>query len=230
MKKAGNKTAVLLHGLMGHPVEMSLIEHRLKNEGYAVENIGYPSMKEPLERIVEIIEKRFEEENELDTRIDFVTHSMGGIVLRLYHEHYKLPRPGRTVMLAPPNRGSEMVDFLKSLHLENTLGSLFAGFDVGKFLGPAGLELGTDEESVPLKLPPIDFECGVITGIKPALGLVDRVFKGDCDGAVSAERAHVEGVKDYLEVDTDHWAILADRDVHDQIVYFLRNGRFNKEN
>ena len=228
MEEAQRRTAVLLHGLMGHPVEMSLIERRLKNEGYEVENIGYPSMKQPLEKIVELIEKKFEEENEMEGQIDFVTHSMGGIVLRLYHQRYKMPSLGRVVMLAPPNRGSELVDFLKNLHLEKTLGSIFAGFDVGKFLGPAGLELGTDEESVPLRLPPIDFECGVIVGIKPAFGIVEKVFKGDCDGAVSAERAYVEGLTDYLEVDTDHLKILADKSVHDQIVYFLRNGRFKK--
>src|SRR4030067_222274 len=49
------------------------------------------------------------------------------------------PGRGRVVMLPPPNQGSELADLLKRSVLFK------------KFMAPAGLELGTDMDSVPRK-------------------------------------------------------------------------------
>src|SRR5690606_41715943 len=61
-----------------------------------------------------------------------------------------LPELARVVMLAPPNKGSEVVDWLKHA----------PGF--GLINGPAGKELGTDKNSLPNTLGKVDFELGVI--------------------------------------------------------------------
>jgi hypothetical protein len=77
-----------------------------------------------------------------DAVVHFVTHSMGGILLRYYLEDHNLERLGRVVMLAPPNQGSEVVDNLRDV----------PGYK--EILGPAGIQLGTDEDSIPSQLGP----------------------------------------------------------------------------
>ena len=129
-------TVLLLHGLGRSAVSMKYLEKRLKESGYRVENINYPSMMLTIEEIaeqylapvVENVAARGEE-------VHFVTHSMGGIVVRQYLHHYGAEHVGRVVMLAPPNQGSEVVDNWKNV----------PGFKA--LNGPAGMQLGTDPSS-----------------------------------------------------------------------------------
>ena len=44
--------------------------------------------------------------------MNFVTHSMGGIVVRTYLNKYQPDHLGRVVMIAPPNQGAYLADLL----------------------------------------------------------------------------------------------------------------------
>ncbi|MEJ2178749.1 MAG: trimethylamine methyltransferase family protein [Gammaproteobacteria bacterium] len=55
-------------------------------------------------------------------------------------------------MISPPNQGSEVPDVLQEIELFKSL------------LGPAALQLGTGESSIPNSLLPIGGQIGVITG------------------------------------------------------------------
>ena len=93
---------------------MAALQLKLVNYGYQVHNIGYPSTKLSIEDIVVYLYKRLVElKLESSENIYFVTHSMGGIVLRLYAKNHAIPNLKRAVMISPPNRGSELADFLK---------------------------------------------------------------------------------------------------------------------
>ena len=86
--------------------------------------------------------------------MSFVTHSMGGILVRQYLRQHSVPHLHRVVMLGPPNKGSEVVDVLG-----NTPGFHFIN-------GDAGLQLGTGQGSVPNTLGPVDFDLGIIAGTR----------------------------------------------------------------
>ena len=111
------ETAVLLHGLARTPRSMAKIERALEHEGYRVLNLQYPSRKYPIEQLAKIVRDKIASKTENTERIHFVTHSLGGIVVRYMQQHFPIHNIGRVVMLSPPNQGSEIVDKLGQLKL-----------------------------------------------------------------------------------------------------------------
>lgn len=212
-----NECVILLHGLLRSSHSLEKLEKYLSDRGYRVVNLDYPSTKQPIPDLAE---------NILDTavrqcgqttqeKIHFVTHSMGGIVVRYYLKHHNLPQLGRVVMLSPPNGGSELADFLKK-------SPLFKKAQV-----PAGLQLGTGAGSLPLELGPVDFELGIISGNRSFYPLNSALIPGPDDGIVSVERTKVEGMADFLLLPYSHTFIMQKEAVFEQVVHFLREGKFS---
>jgi hypothetical protein len=149
-------------------------------------------------------------------KIHFVTHSMGGIIIRFIQKHDPLPNLGRVVMLNPPNCGSEVADFLDGIWLFESIN------------GPAGKQLGTGENNICRTLGKANFELGIITGDKSINWINSLIIPGDDDGKVSTESAKVEGMTDFLVVHVSHPFIMNDKTVMTECVHFLRNGHFKK--
>ncbi len=206
--------AVLLHGLGRTRWSMYKLA-RILSRGFRVINIGYPSRKYPVERLVEYVGRRIRQYcTDEDAKIHFVTHSLGGIVLRCYLKENPLPNLGRVVMLSPPNQGSELVDAFRG----NVLFRIAAG--------PAGAQLGTEPTSAPNKLGPVDYEVGVITGNGSLNPIFSRLIPGADDGRVSVERSQVEGMADFIIVPQHHSFIMNSSEVIEQVMCFLENAKF----
>jgi triacylglycerol lipase len=189
----------------------------LERQGYAVANVGYPSLREPIEMLARsaIPPAVAALRREGVSAIHFVTHSMGGILLRAFLAAESLPDLGRVVMLSPPNQGSELVDSLRR----------FAWFRL--VFGPAGCQLGTGAGELPARLGPADFSLGIITGDRPAIGLA-HFFPGPSDGKVSVERAQLAGMTDFLVLPCGHSFLMRHRPVQEQVGCFLATGRFGR--
>ena len=212
-----DQCVILLHGLARTSSSMETIEYALLANGYYVINVDYPSREHSIEHLASsVIPDRITTcNNHMAGDIHFVTHSLGGIIVRQFLVENKLANLGRVVMLSPPNQGSEVVDALKNI----------PGFY--QINGPAGMQLGTDENSIPGNLPPVTYEVGVITGNETVNYILSMIIPGVDDGKVSIERAKVEGMTDFLVVGHSHPFIMKSDEVIAQTLAFLRAGQFN---
>jgi pimeloyl-ACP methyl ester carboxylesterase len=193
---------------------MRKLETHLAEAGYTVQNIRYPSRALAPEALVEDLHTQLQRCCADASRIHFVTHSLGGILLRAYLAKHELPRIGRVVMLAPPNHGSEYVDAFGDSRLFRWV------------FGPTGVELGTDLQSLPNRLPPVGFELGVIAGTRGINPLSYFVLPAGSDGTVSLDSARIDGMQDFVAIPSSHSFIMYSDLAVDLTLEFLRSGRF----
>jgi pimeloyl-ACP methyl ester carboxylesterase len=206
----------LVHGLGRTARSLKRIEWTLEGAGYRVINESYPSTRLSVEEaanvwLASLLEDRTPDQS---ARIHFVTHSLGGLVVRQYLADHQLANLDRVVMLAPPNQGSELADRLK-----NNL--LFKFID-----GPAGQQLGTDSTNLPARLGPVAFELGVIAGDRSLNPLFSACLPKPNDGKISVQSTAVEGMREQLVIHGTHTWMMWRGDVARAVVRFLEEGAF----
>lgn len=209
---------VLLHGLARSAASMKNLSKELQAAGYSVCNIAYPSRKHSVEVltrdfVIPEITRCFPDQNE---KINFVTHSMGGIIVRQLAATGDFPNMGRVVMISPPNQGSEVVDALDRFWLFRNIG------------GPAGETLGTGEKSITQKLGPATFELGVITGTRSVNPFLSLLLPGEDDGKVAVSSARLDGMRDFITIPSSHPFIMKNTHTIQQTLHFLEHGNFQK--
>ena len=192
------------------------MERALTRAGYRVINVDYPSRSAPVAELSEraITAALVRCRRDGAARIHFVTHSLGGILVRSYLALHRLPELGRVVMLGPPNQGSEVVDRLGAW-------KLFALLN-----GPAGRELGTSANSTPNRLGPAAFPVGIIAGRRSINWINSRLIPGADDGKVSVARTRLAGMTDHIVIPAAHPFMMRNRTAIRQTLAFLRTGAF----
>ena len=213
---ASSECVVLLHGLNRSYRAMEKMAGGLQDAGFTTANVDYPSQTATVEDLARLaVNVGLEKCRETNAgKIHFVTHSLGGILLRYEQSQNPIPEIGRVVMLAPPNQGSEIIDKTRD----------WPTFKM--FSGEAGLQLGTDKNSVPSKLGPVDFELGVIAGTGTMNPIFSAMLPNPNDGNISVESTRVSGMNDFLVVDNNHHAITSNDVVIKNTSAFLQTGRF----
>ena len=211
---------VLLHGLARTDASMADLAEALADAGYEVANINYPSRDYVVPELADRAVVRGVEHCAAagDPRPHFVTHSLGGILVRSYYHREQQARPERVVMLAPPNRGSQVVDELQDM----------PGFDLWN--GPAGDQLGTGAGSVPSRLPPVDFPTGIIAGTDSINLILSNFLPDPDDGKVALSRARVKGMTACIALPVTHTFMMLDDEVIRQTLHFLDHGSFDRRN
>lgn len=213
---ANSECVVLLHGLARVSNSMAELERKLERATYEVININYPSRSHAIDVLaMDAVGRGLTQcRGRQAERINFVTHSLGGILLRVYLQHENINELGRVVMLGPPNQGSELVDKLLPV----------PGFKL--FSGPAGVALGTVGDSVVPSLGAVDFDLGVIAGDTNINPLNFLLLAGPSDSIVSVESTKVEGMNDHRVLPVMHTFMMRNNEVIDEAIHYLKTGMF----
>ncbi|VUX55445.1 conserved exported protein of unknown function [uncultured Woeseiaceae bacterium] len=213
-----NECVILLHGLARTAHSMQRMQRALERSGYFVANVDYPSRDHKIEMLAPLaIEDGLAQcaTNPGTSEVHFVTHSLGGILVRVYLAENTIDNLGRVVMLAPPNQGSIAVDELAQI----------PGFDW--LNGPAGYQLGKGPESVPLSLGVPNFDFSVIAGDRTIDPITSAVLPNPDDGRVSVSDTRLEGMRDFAVVPVSHAMIMQDQDVIRLVKNYLARGSFS---
>jgi triacylglycerol lipase len=210
-----SEVVFLLHGICKSRADMWAMQRYLQKRGYEVVNWGYPSRKYPVAELADMFAA--EVARHPAERMHFVTHSMGGIVVRTYISRHQPGNLGRFVMIGTPNQGAEFADFLRDWRIYHGL------------FGPAGQELCTDANSACTCAgkPPCEF--GIIAG-----GLNNRVgfnpfLPGDNDGIVTVDSTLLEGAADTVRLPHMHLYIQMMPGTLRAAARFLCHGNFSEE-
>ncbi|VAW86389.1 Lipase [hydrothermal vent metagenome] len=210
---------VLLHGLARTSNSMNELEQKLTRESYYVANIDYPSRKK---EIIELSEIAINEglarcHQHASSPVNFVTHSLGGILVRQYYKNHSPENVKRVIMLGPPNNGSEVVDSLKNM----------PGYEL--LNGPAGQQLGTGNDDLPKRLGAVNFELGVIAGTRSINLILSTFLPNPDDGKVSVESTKVDGMCGFVTLPVSHPFLMTDDQAISEVINFLAYGKFKHE-
>ena len=207
---------VLIHGLGRSAASMAPIGRYLTDRGYTVVARSYPSTRLSIEAAAEGLSQDIDQCRRREARrIHFVTHSLGGVLLRRYFQDHAVPEAGRAVMLGPPNAGSEIADELKH------------HWWFRRALGPAGQALGARAPLVFAR--PLPLEVGVIAGTRNYEPWFAGCFEGrPNDGKVSVESTRLPEMADFLTVHAGHTFMVRSGAVQSQVAAFLEAGRFER--
>ncbi len=211
---ATTECVILLHGLARSAHSMDKMAEKLTEHGYKVLNIDYPSRAYSIEELAEqTISDALKQCQGM--RISFVTHSMGGILVRQFLSNHTVENLNKVVMLGPPNKGTEIVDRLSHL----------PGFSF--INGEAGMQLGTGELSLPNQLGKANFDVGIIAGTQSINLLLSSLIPDTDDGKVSVESTKIDGMNDHIEMPTTHVFMMRNDAVIKQVICYLEQGKFN---
>lgn len=209
-----DEVVVLVHGFGRSGLALWRFAKQLEGLGYSVHRIDYDSFRKSPAEIVASVEQQIRACCTAEpSKVHFVGHSLGGLLVRAYLEKHRLANLGQVVLIGTPNQGTEFVDRYRDRWWM-------------QIAGTTALSLGTDTESFPNSLSPPDYPLGVIAGFRSSSSEWGVSSALD-DGLVPVASTLIEGMNDFLLVESGHSAMRYNSLILAQTDHYLRHGQFH---
>ncbi len=209
------RAVVLIHGIIRSSHSFSTMKAALSADDVEVIGFDYPSTQASIEQSADYLHRMLESLEGIE-RIDFVVHSMGGLIVRQYLSGHRDPRIQRMVMLGVPNHGANLANMLKNVPLFKAI------------YGPAGAQLCEGPDAYVSCLPVPDFPFAVIAGGSGTARGFNPWIAGDDDGTVAVESTRLAGAADFLRVPALHTFMMRDPAVVAATQRFLAGGTLSE--
>jgi pimeloyl-ACP methyl ester carboxylesterase len=210
------EAVVLLHGIFRSSKAMKRVQDRLEQDGYLVVPFDYPSTRVDIAASAKMLGDVVKSLEGVE-KISFVTHSMGGLVVRSWLGGGGDSRVRCLVMMGTPNKGAEVADILRDWHLYRLI------------LGPAGQQLVAHESGTIAKLPVPKIPFAVVAGGKGDDEGYNPLIPGDDDGLVAVSSARLEGAEDSMTLPVLHSFLPFNAEVIDAVSRYLKTGAFRSD-
>lgn len=203
---------IIVHGLFRSRFHMSVITETIKEAGFEPAAIDYPSTGRALADHARQLKKIIRRYDGADT-VSFVTHSMGGLVVRSLFKEESWKKniiPHRLVMIAPPNQGAEVARQFQNVPFYRQV------------TGPSGEQLVEEAKTLPVP----DIEFGIIAGkLDSPIGF-SSIIEGKNDGLVAVENTRLKGSSAFKIISGDHNSLPHLEKTQNLVLDFLAEGRF----
>ncbi len=192
---------ILLHGILRSKYSMYYLSAKLRKQGFETYLFGYRSLTFDIDAHADQLKKEITDRFGHDRELNFVTHSLGSIIVRRfcakYHANYKL---GKVVMLGPPNQGSGLAKKLARISI------------IAKIMGPSFKQLC----DLKIENSSDKIQISILAGRKkiPFLSV-------ESDGIVSIEETKLEGAKLHLIFNGLHSFLMYNKPVINQTLEIL---------
>lgn len=204
------EAVILVHGLWVHGAVMALLRRRIARCGYRAVCYSYPSMRRTLSENAEGLAQYCR--SVAAPKLNFVGHSMGGLVVLRMLESPREFVAGGVVLMGTPYGGSYAGRRL--MHLPG--GPALLGCCLPEWLGRERPER------------PAHRDVGVIAG-RVGIGL-GRLVAPDMtwpnDGVVAVSETEFPEMRDHIVLDVNHTGMLLSRTVAQQVCAFLARRAF----
>ncbi|TQV85378.1 esterase/lipase family protein [Aliikangiella coralliicola] len=214
---------VLLHGLGRSPRSMKKLQHTLENDGYLVRNLGYNSLLDSYQEILEALDNKISEWVNPHWPIHFVGHSFGGILIRGLLARHPEWNKGRCVMLGSPNKGTKTASFMLSHwwfrhFVPKVTSDLTPGSELLNSLPEPEIETGIIAGNVNYSIViPVSWYYKRATGNEPG------------DGVVELSNTQCSNMADFIIMPLHHSFMTWDSELLKQVIHFIENGHFTDE-
>jgi len=206
-------SVVVAHGLYMPGSELFLLRRRLVRAGFVARQFRYRTIVHDVDRSAASLAEHVAAVPG-DT-VHLIGHSLGGIVILKMIEHFGIERIGRIVSLGSPFCGS-----VAAANLRRLPGGKYL---LGRAMAQANQEAAERSWNGAREL-------GVIAGDRArGMGRLLGPLPKPNDGTVAVAETRLPGATDHIVLPVTHFSMLWSADVADQVVAFLRDGRFDRQ-
>ncbi|MFA6916624.1 MAG: hypothetical protein WC222_09520 [Parachlamydiales bacterium] len=203
---------VTIHGFLGDTWNMKYMASGYSDKHVYVKHWAYPSRDKLIQEhgadLAHYLQKLARKKPGVP--INFITHSMGGLVLRSAMNHPECPpeaKIGRAALLAPPNQGAGWGRFLDQYYFSHLIGK-----------EKAGKQLRSQADFEFLGQFPDTVQVLVIAGTKN----INPWIKGKSDSTVTVDETRLNTPHQHKTVHAEHTMILFSKRAYRYIKEFFK--------